>query len=159
MMRRLCNSFVPPIECSMMWSSSGELGCLLCLKSSHALHNGQVFKPWSIASALACLTSCFHSAVPVRDVATVPPPCCLPPGLARGVGMRFGTPWPVRVGVGYVFGRPPRVSRGWGLCATRVSCPVLTRAAFAVIVTRSQRRAHRGLCKLCGQVVPRVVED
>ena len=84
MMRRLCQSSVPPIECSMMWSSSGELGCLLCCQLSHVLQSGQVCCPLSRASCLACLTWFFHSAVPVRDVATVSPPCVAVPCLVLG---------------------------------------------------------------------------
>lgn len=72
-----------------MWSGSGLLGCRDWFQLSQVEHSGQVVWPAPCASFSTAALTFFHSAVPVRDVATVPSP----------------------------------------LCATRVSCPVLTRAA------------------------------
>lgn len=57
-----------------MWSGSGLLGCRDWFQLSQVEHSGQVVWPAPRASFSTAALTFFHSAVPVRDVATVSPP-------------------------------------------------------------------------------------
>lgn len=135
MIRALSAVSGPPFECGMMWSTSALLGLPEYSQSSCVLQLGS--GQW-VMCASRCLTSFvtrFHLAVPVLDAAIVHHLVWL--FLPRAIS-RHDRDLASLAGL---------VREVGSLIATRVSCPVLTRAAVSRSSSRLATPVRKGLLR------------